>query len=72
MFVESIRFKRTEDSDWEEGYYIGATDYSYKSIIIDKNYVPLERNEKGFVCWDYYPNVNNWKQFRCDDNFEED
>ena len=46
MFVESIEFKRTG-----KGYYVGDTDNSLKSIILDKNYNPitdyLHKNEEG-------------------------
>lgn len=51
MFVESIEFKRTEESEQEKGYYVGDTDNSLKSIILDKNYNPItdysHKNEEG-------------------------
>lgn len=44
MFVESIRFKRTKESRWERGYYIGDTDNSRKSTFLDSNYQPIKRD----------------------------
>lgn len=69
MYVESIIFKRTKESDWEKGYYIGSTENSEHSIILDKNYVPLKKNEKGFSCWDCKTNIHDWIQFRCKDAY---
>ena len=71
MFVESILFKREKHSKWEEGYYIGATDNCDNSVILDRNYVPLMRDENGCLCWDYHPNVDNWNVCRWNDNFKE-
>ena len=31
MFIESCRFKRDKDSEWEKGLYIGETDNCEKS-----------------------------------------
>jgi hypothetical protein len=44
MFVESIKFKREENSEWERGYYIGQTDNCDKSVILDSNYKPLDKD----------------------------
>jgi hypothetical protein len=67
MFVESIKFKRDEESEWERGYYIGATDNCEKSVILDLNYQPIVRDETGCLCWDYHTDVENWIQFRYND-----
>lgn len=66
MFVESIEFKRTKDSEWERGYYVGKTDNSDKSVILDENYQPLEKID-GCSVWDYHTDTTNWVQFRCND-----
>ncbi|MBU5333581.1 hypothetical protein KQI61_15385 [Anaerocolumna aminovalerica] len=63
MFVESIKFQREQGSEWERGYYIGDTDNSNKSTILDANYKPvLER------LWDYHTDTDNWVQLRCNEN----
>lgn len=72
MFVESIKFKRTEKSEWEKGYYVGETDNAKKSIILDKNYIPVtdyshEEKDKNTYVWDYYTDTVNWIQFRCNE-----
>lgn len=67
MFVESIKFKREPDSDWERGYYVGDTDNSSKSILLDEDYTPLECDEFGHTVWDYKPDTENWIQFRAND-----
>lgn len=65
MFVESIEFKREFGSDWEEGYYIGDTDNSKKSTVLDKNYTPLERDSFGCLrVWDYRTNTQSRVQLR--------
>lgn len=70
MFVESIEFKRRKESEWEKGYYIGKTDNSEYSVILDREYKPLLRDEEGCYCWDYRVDTDSWIQFRCDDKFE--
>ena len=68
MYVESIKFKRTKDSKWERGYYIGDTDNSMDSTLLDSKYQPLLRNEKGHLnIWDYTTDLDNWIQFRCEE-----
>jgi hypothetical protein len=67
MFIESIKFKRTKDSNWERGYYIGETDNASKSVILDANYIPLEKDEDGCSVWDSHTDTNKWICFRCDD-----
>ena len=68
MFVESIKFKRESNSSWERGYYVGDTDNSSKSVILDKDYKPIERDELGCLkVWDYHTNTENWIQFRAND-----
>ena len=54
MFIESVRFQRKENSNWERGFYIGRcyNDDLYKGIYLDSNYQPLERNKEGFQVWD--------------------
>lgn len=41
MHIESCQFKRTKDSSWEGGLYIGETDNNMKSVILDKNFKPV-------------------------------
>ena len=53
MYIESIKFKRHEDSQWEEGYYIGDTDNSNKSIMVDRNFNELKKDKDGCRCYDY-------------------
>lgn len=65
MYVESILFKREKESEWEKGYYVGDTDNSDKSVILDINYVPLRKDEDGSSCWDCRINIENRIQFRC-------
>lgn len=67
MFVESIRFKKTEESEWERGYYVGKTDNCEKSVILDLNYKPLEKGRDGCDVWDYHTDTENWIQLRCND-----
>lgn len=67
MYVESIKFKREKDSEWERGYYIGDTDNSEKSVILDKDYKPLDRDMNGCSIWDYCTDITNWIQFRCNE-----
>lgn len=70
MYVESIRFKRTEFSNWERGYYVGDTDNSNKSVILDKEYKPLPYDKEGFRVWDYHTDTENWIQLRCNERDE--
>lgn len=51
MFIESIRFKRDKDSDWEKGLYIGETDNCENSVILDAKFQPLE------TAWNYETDV---------------
>jgi hypothetical protein len=67
MFLESIKFKREKDSEWERGYYIGKTDNSEMSVILDRNYKPVPRDAKGCDCWDYITDTDKWMQFRCEE-----
>lgn len=67
MFVESIKFKREENSEWERGYYIGQTDNCDKSVILDLNYKPLDKDEDGCTVWDYCTDTTNWIHIRCND-----
>ena len=41
MHIESCQFKRTKDSSWESGLYIGETDNNVKSVILDKTFKPV-------------------------------
>lgn len=65
MFVESIKFKREKDSEWERGYYIGETDNCENSVILDEKYQPLSKDEKGCSVWDYRIDIENWIHIRC-------
>lgn len=67
MFVESIKFKREENSEWERGYYIGQTENCDKSVILDANYKPLDKDQDGCSVWDYRTDTNNWIHLRCND-----
>jgi hypothetical protein len=60
MFVESIKFQREKGSEWERGYYIGESDNSSKSCILDANYKPILEQ-----LWGFHTNVDNRIQFRC-------
>lgn len=68
MFVQSIIFKRMEYSNWEKGYYIGETDNCDKSVILDSNYKPLEKDENGCDVWDYKPDIENPINIRFKNN----
>lgn len=65
MYVSSIKFKRTKDSKWESGYYIGEAESSRKSTILDKNYKPVPEDEKGCAVWDYCISTDPFIQLRC-------
>lgn len=41
MHIESCQFKRTKESSWENGLYVGETDNNMKSVILDKNFRPV-------------------------------
>ena len=71
MYVTSILFKREKESKWEQGYYIGDTDNSVNSTILDKNYQPLQKDENGCSIWEYTINIKNRIQFRCEEPKEE-
>ncbi len=65
MYIESIRFKRKKDSEWEKGYYIGETDNCENSVILDEKYQPIPKDENGYRVWDYKTNMENWIHIRC-------
>jgi hypothetical protein len=65
MFVESIKFKREQGSEWERDYYVGDTDNSNKSIIIDINYKVVPER-----LWGYHTDTCNWIQLRYNENDE--
>lgn len=68
MYLESIKFKRTRDSEWESGYYIGDTYNSENSTFLDSNYQPILSDEfNSLNLWDYKTNLGNWIQFRCNE-----
>lgn len=54
MYIQSVKFKRKQDSNWEKGFYIGRceNDVLNKSTFLDSSYQALERDEKGFQVWD--------------------
>ena len=63
MYIESIKFKREENSDWERGYYIGETDNCENSVILDDKYQPLSKNDcKG---WEYITDIENGICIKC-------
>ena len=41
MYIESVQFKRTEDSDWETGLYIGETSECENSTILNSEFQPV-------------------------------
>lgn len=65
MYIESIKFKREKNSEWEKGYYVGETDNCENSVILDKNFRPLQRDENGCDVWDYGIDVENRILIRC-------
>lgn len=65
MYLESIKFKRTKVSEWERGYYLGDTDNSDKSIIVDSNFKEVPKDETGCRTWNYCTDTANWIQYRC-------
>lgn len=60
MYIESIKFKREKGSEWENGYYIGRYQNHNDSVILDSNYQPLNKDEKGCSVWDLHSNLDNW------------
>lgn len=67
MYIQAIEFKKTKESEWERGYYIGNTDNSDKSTFLDKNYQPLNKDQEGCCFWDYRADLNNRIEFRCNE-----
>lgn len=59
MFIESIKFKREQNSEWEKGFYVGETDSCENSVILDEKYQPLE------TAWNYETDITNWIHIRC-------
>ena len=59
MFIESIKFKREQNSEWEKGFYVGETDNCENSVILDAKYQPLE------MAWNYETDMTNWIHIRC-------
>jgi len=53
MYVTSIIFKRAKDSKWEYGYYIGETDNSENSTLLDCNFKPIVTNYENNAPWDW-------------------
>lgn len=51
MYIEKIRFKRETKSEWEEGFYVGETEKSENSVILDSKYQPIGRAEDGCRVW---------------------
>lgn len=60
MYIQSIEFKREQDSKWENGYYIGKYENCDNSVFLDENYKPiLDKNEKlSDKVWDYHGLIN--------------
>jgi hypothetical protein len=52
MYVESVKIKRTQNSEWEEGYYIGDCENSDNSTILDNLYHPIQN-----MIYDICPNA---------------
>jgi hypothetical protein len=54
MFIQTVKFKREKNSDWESGFYIGRCDNDIvdKSIFLDKNYQVVTKDKDGFQVWD--------------------
>lgn len=42
MYIEYCIVKRQKDSEWEEALYVGKTDNCHESVILDKNYKPID------------------------------
>ncbi|GAA0083337.1 hypothetical protein [Clostridium sp. CTA-6] len=70
MYIETIKFKREEKSEWEEGYYIDKYENCNDSIILDKNYQPIGKDEKGCSVWNYQSNLDNRIQFNIPEKDE--
>ncbi|EQB4341597.1 TPA: hypothetical protein ACXDAZ_002672 [Clostridium botulinum] len=69
MYIEAIKFKREEKSEWEEGYYIGKYENCKDSVILDKNYQAIEKDKNGLSSvWDYQSNLDNWIKLRIPEN----
>lgn len=59
MYIEAIIFKREKESKLEKGFYIGKHDNCKESMILDKNYNPVEGDKDGYRVWNYYGDLNN-------------
>lgn len=64
MYIQNVIFKRTKDSGWEKGVYVGETDNSKKSIFLDVNYNPLPKDAKGYSVWDYQADLEQCFELR--------
>lgn len=67
MYIESIVYQKEENTQWLKGWYVGETDNCKNSFILDKDYQPLSRDEKGFQVWNYKTDIEKFVQFRCND-----
>lgn len=65
MYLSSIQFKRTENSEWEKGFYVGAYENSEKSVILDSNFKPVTPDKDGCSVWDYTKDVSTGIVFQC-------
>ena len=55
MYIKGIVFKREEDSEWEEGYYVGEYENCENSIILDERFQPAV--DSNNMVLDYKPNI---------------
>lgn len=55
MYLEAINFKRTKESSYEQGFYIGRyeCDDLEHSIFLDKNYQELPRDGQGYQVYNF-------------------
>lgn len=65
MYIESVIYQKEEKGEWLKGWYVGETDNCKNSIILDKEYQPLSRNDEGFQVWNYTTDTSKFVQLRC-------
>ena len=51
MIIKTVKFKRTQDSNWEAGLSI-ESDGDTNNIIIDQDDNILEKDNRGICCYD--------------------
>lgn len=64
MYIQRVIFKRTKDSEWEKGLYVGETYNSEKGVFLDVNYNPLPKETNGCSVWDYQADLEQCFELR--------